>query len=151
MCLDKLANFKVDLDENGIGIGWQGFEVCSNDQLESMFHGSKCWDGILPNRWQKDFHHEKLTTMEDEWYKIGFHIWLKKINATDYIGDPDHFTVRQVRFKNVTAVGYQNQCRVVVARERWVVEDKPYFTIKGDWVGSWRAGPTTILKKEEIF
>ena len=129
MCLSKLENFKVTQN-----YGWQVFGKGSSGKLYPRFFG----EGPVPvGEWQRD-----KFRIRDRWiyygfstvlkYRKGYHIFLNKKDAKEWLTSSKDQCIKKVRFKRVVARGLQDigglegqtqYAKVVVCHKRFVEPD----------------------------
>lgn len=127
MCLDKLEDFKVKLNKNGVGEGYKTLY-----RRRKGFAGEYKGRGILriANKW---IHEGSLRSIKDKscrvitsWnckYPYGIHIWLTEYGACRWGGGIGNLVIKKVKFRNIVATGRQGKCRVVVAKEMYIMEE----------------------------
>lgn len=103
------------------GIGYKMFRTNSKGNLFGICRNYN----YKQNRWMTDTKKDQLL-FEENWnsedtYKTGYHIYLTNVrdwSARDWCG-----RVHKVKYKNVTAIGNQDDHPVVVAREMIIKEE----------------------------
>lgn len=130
MCLERLQDFKFNLDENGVGFGWKVFNVNpKTGSLNAEYRKAK----VRPRgRWLKEkdyrFAHEKDKKFLFDSkisYPYGFHVFLKGTDAEGWRRDYhyDHKAIR-VKFRKIVAKGLQNGGNVIVAKEIFIPKEQ---------------------------
>ena len=130
MCLSKLGDFKVSQN-----YGWQIYFKAHTGKLFSRYY---CFNNpISVGKWQRDtfrifnrwiyIHH-----ISDLKYRKGYHIFLNKNDAKDYLLGCSECCVKKVRFKRILHQGFQRvynrekiprYAKVVACRYRYVEPD----------------------------
>lgn len=119
MCLDKLKDFKVKLDEKGVGEGWKVFNKGRYGGLYTELRGN---DKLLrKNKWLKEETYRfGRGTFCDGGYPYGFHVFLAISGAKNWGGE----VIKKVMFRKIVAKGIQQDYRVIVAKEIFIPDDK---------------------------
>jgi len=121
MCLENLENFKVKLNEDGIGTGYKVFKL-----KEGELRGEIVTQGRARpiGTWlkEKDFRaisDEKI----DGRYKQGWHIFLRRQSALEW-GIYGGLIIKRVKFRDIVATGRNvDRNRVVVAKEIFIPKE----------------------------
>lgn len=124
MCLEKLSDFKINLDENGIGEGWKIFtNYLADGELRGEWKSRQ--KARETNKWLKEgnfrakndkFAKKIPSFFLSEEYPFGFHVFLTKYGAEKWGG----WHIKKVKFKKVVATGLQGNCRCVVTKEIFI-------------------------------
>jgi len=124
MCLDKLSDFKVRLNENGVGVGWKVFNKTPNGMLFGEWQGRK---RRSRNKWLKegDFRLGKFKGLElfKCWsieYPYGFHVFITRKGVKNWT----YSIPTKVKFRKVVAKGLQCGHRCVVAKEIFIPKER---------------------------
>lgn len=130
MCLEKLSNFKVKLDKNGVGIGWKLFHQNAWGKLLGDFQS---FSVVRPrNKWLKegDFRHEswkhakKMHNFSGSVsYALGFHVFLTKEGAERWGNGCYDPKITMIKFRKPVAKGLQLEHRCVVAKEIFIPKE----------------------------
>lgn len=118
MCLDRLKDFKVKLDENEVGIGWKVFGVGQYGGLYTELRGNSL-KVLRRGCWLKEkTYREHKREFTEGGYSVGFHVFLTKKGACNW-GESEERT-RKVKFRKVVATGIQKNHRTIVAKEIFI-------------------------------
>jgi hypothetical protein len=124
MCLEKLENFKVKLNEEGIGTGYKVFRVEDGELYGEIVRREKVRRVAV---WLKErnFREPKGSNLKliDAKYEKGWHIFLSKGSAYDW-GIEDRLVIKRIRYRGVVAKGRNvDRNRVVVAKEIFIPKE----------------------------
>lgn len=107
--------------------GWKVFRKGHNEGL----YGEYYFTGIsFPNnRWVHDPHTLAITYSYDDdgarlTYPTGFHLFLTREDAREWKGENDTLCIRKVLFKDVVAIGKQDELDVIVARSIKIIDGR---------------------------
>lgn len=129
MCLDRLATkYEEEYFQRLIkrGCGWKCYDREEDGTLSSDLRGNFKTQPI--NRWlkEKDYRNARDKTsktlplfVENRRYPIGFHVCLTREGARDW-----GYPVRKVKFKDVRAMGWQDEFPCIVAGQTLITKDK---------------------------
>ncbi len=124
MCLDKLSEFKVKLNKEGIGVGFKVFVGNSIFGLKAEWNGTQYIRS--ENKWLRegDFRadkvkHTKKIGYSSVKYPLGFHVFLSKRAAKQWGGGQ----IRKVKFRRVVATGLQMTYKCIVAKEIFIPKE----------------------------
>ena len=131
MCLEKLSDFKIKLDKNGVGIGWKLFYKSFDGKLVGDF--KSCAIERKTNKWLKegDFRPPKWKSTKKikggppfylYSYPLGFHIFLGKEGAINWTPGGSRVII-QIKFRKPVAKGLQYGYRCVVAKEIFIPKE----------------------------
>jgi hypothetical protein len=98
------------------GIGYKGFFI-SHGEINSEYQTF----GFTYEKWVKDDDNSYIRTCDGEKYKTGFHLYKTRREARNNYSDSD---IRKIKFRKVVATGTQNDDRVIVAREIYILKGK---------------------------
>ena len=126
MCLDKLTDFPVKLNDKGEGEGYKAFCKYQGEWLSGIYfrRGNRC----SYNKWldEKDYREDKRRKYIQSSaikYPCGWHIFKRKKDADAFqkLIFSKSFPVKKVRFKGIVTRGKQyiflhGSCPVIVAK-----------------------------------
>ena len=123
MCLDRLENFKVKLNEDGIGTGYKVFRMDGKLYGEFARRTKERRVGV----WLKERNFRLLRTSSLQRikgrYKQGWHIFLSRQSCHEW-GVHDNLVITKIKFRNIVATGRNvDNNRVVVAKEIFIPKE----------------------------
>jgi len=127
MCLERLADFKVP----DPGVGWKVFFADKDEPHISGFF--TCEYSVfyewLPENWYRIDNIETLLAygrdeISIQQYLIGFHVFLNKDDAEGFWESYENTFILPVRFRYIVATGYQDDKKVVVAKEMMILAEE---------------------------
>jgi hypothetical protein len=105
---------------------YTGYKIFEKDEDKKYIRTPFEQVRLQLNKWIKDRETQQLLSYDPynevnkfERYYTGFHIFLSKKDAKQYLYTPRH-SIKKVKFRNVVALGLQGELLTVVAKEIYV-------------------------------
>ena len=124
MCLQRLEDFNLTLNKDGVGIGYKVF-----NRNEGRLYGEYARPGKERKLgvWLKEgnFRPQRRDTGLDRdgvKYKRGWHIFLRRKDAVNW--DVGFQAIRKIKFRGIVAMGRMvNSSAIVVAKEIFIPKE----------------------------
>jgi len=118
MCLDRLEKFPVRKNKDGWVVAWKVFYSQIGQRLKFSWRDGGVGIGTKVHVAKG----KALLIDEETTYQAGFHAYTNKQDAVWMAGFYGEFC-RRVLLKDITATGWQNGFRVIVARKMIVPKE----------------------------
>lgn len=129
MCLDKLEDFKVKLNKDGVGKGYKVFERLNGNLFPLVFQNNSLpREQWLHEKEYRSFPHEGRKAIQllngNGSYGFGWHVFKSAKDAYCFCDSCVSYIAKRVLFKNVQATGMWGNDKTIVAKEIFIPNDE---------------------------